>query len=173
MQIEIDLLTLLTSLSAIGASLLRLVFAVRLRSTADYSYVKAQSTLAGLAELALGVIASCLFILPRLYRHLVAVPPYGSEDYVNSRRKNTMNITQPEEKTKMQSALTSHVLGSRVLKVEGSRREAWQENVEALRPPVPPKPQFPKETYSKPAAMDPTFTFKRSKETESANFNKF
>ena len=67
--------------SAIAASLARLYFCVLLTKTADYSYVKEQASLWTLCELSLGLICSCLFVLPRLYRHLASIPPYGSDEY--------------------------------------------------------------------------------------------
>ena len=75
---------------AIIASILRLIFVSFLLSHADYSYVKIQSTLATYAELGFGIIASCLFVLPRLYRHLAAVPPYDSEATTCRRCKNSI-----------------------------------------------------------------------------------
>ena len=52
---------------------------VLLLNHADFSYIKMQSTLFAASELASGIICSCLFVLPRLYRHLTASPPHDSE----------------------------------------------------------------------------------------------
>ncbi|KAL8851619.1 MAG: hypothetical protein Q9221_003456 [Calogaya cf. arnoldii] len=66
---------------AIVSSILTLVFAVRFLLTPDYSYVKVQGICFTLAELSFGLICSCIFVLPRLYRHLASVPPYKSEEF--------------------------------------------------------------------------------------------
>lgn len=47
----------------------------------DFSYVKMQGTTFAFAELACGLIISCLFVLPRLYRALTGSPPYDSEEH--------------------------------------------------------------------------------------------
>ena len=69
-----------------------MVFCVNLLFNADYSYVKAQTGIATHGEIACGLLCSCLFVLPRLYRHLAAIPPYGSEEYY---RRKSDRLTQP------------------------------------------------------------------------------
>ena len=67
--------------SAIIFAVARLVFHIILLHHADFSYIKMQGTLFALGELAVGINCSCLFVLPRLYRHLTGSPPYDSEEY--------------------------------------------------------------------------------------------
>ena len=68
-------------ISAIAFAISRLIWATLLLFNQDFSYVKLQGTTFALAELACGIICSCLFVLPRLYRHLTAAPPHNSEEY--------------------------------------------------------------------------------------------
>ena len=79
----------LTSYSAIISSIFRLVACVQLLLNADYSYVKAQTAIWTHSEISFGLICSCLFVLPRLYRHLAAIPPYGSEEYNEYQRRKS------------------------------------------------------------------------------------
>lgn len=67
--------------STIIFAVFRLAWAMLLLLKTDFSYVKFQGTIFALAELACGITCSCLFVLPRLYRHLTASPPYNSEEY--------------------------------------------------------------------------------------------
>ena len=67
--------------SAIVFAVCRLVWTILLLLNKDFSYVKLQLCTFSAAELACGIICSCLFVLPRLYRHLTASPPYNSEEY--------------------------------------------------------------------------------------------
>ena len=73
--------------SAIAASVFRLYYSVLLMKQADYSYVKEQASIWTHAELSFGLICSCLFVLPRLYRHLASIPPYGSDEYDDYQRR--------------------------------------------------------------------------------------
>lgn len=59
----------------------RLIFVVILSRTQDFSYVKVQVINFTLGELAFGLICSCLFVLPRLYRYLSSSPPVKNEEY--------------------------------------------------------------------------------------------
>ena len=67
--------------SAIISSIFRLVFATLNLHTKDFSHIKAQLDNFTMAEVSFGLICSCLFVLPRLYRHLTSMPPYKSEEY--------------------------------------------------------------------------------------------
>ncbi len=77
-----ELRLLLTELHrAIVFSIFRLIWAVLLLKNEDFSYVKMQACCFGVTELATGLMVSCLFVLPRLYRHVTAQPPYDSEEH--------------------------------------------------------------------------------------------
>ena len=67
--------------SAIIFALFRLIFLILLLIQIDFSYTKLQGTIFALSELATGIICSCLFVLPRLYRHLTTSPPHDSEEH--------------------------------------------------------------------------------------------
>ncbi|KAF6239014.1 hypothetical protein HO173_002886 [Letharia columbiana] len=59
------------------ASILRLIYLVPLTRTKDYTYTKIKSILWVDAEIACGLLCSCLVVLPRLYQHLSSVAPNG------------------------------------------------------------------------------------------------
>lgn len=65
-----------------------MVFSILFLHTEDYSHVKVQAVCFTLGEVAFGLICSCLFVLPRLYRHLAAIPPYKSEEYELRKHKS-------------------------------------------------------------------------------------
>ncbi|KAL9042139.1 MAG: hypothetical protein Q9214_003873 [Letrouitia sp. 1 TL-2023] len=73
---------------AIIASIFRLVFAILFLYTLDFSPVKVRAVAFTSAKLSLGLICSCVFVLPRLYRHLTSTPPYNSEEYHLRKYKN-------------------------------------------------------------------------------------
>lgn len=79
----------LTNPSAIISSVIRLYYQVMLTKNADYSYVKMQASLWTHAEVSFGLICSCLFVLPRLYRHLASIPAFGTDEYEDYKRRKS------------------------------------------------------------------------------------
>lgn len=77
---------------AILASILRLLFLALLVQTQDYAFVKHQSVLWATAEIAFGLMCSCLPILPRLYQHLASIAPLSTS-------LNTMNKPSYDDST--------------------------------------------------------------------------
>ncbi|KAL6721505.1 hypothetical protein ACLMJK_000609 [Lecanora helva] len=113
---------------AVGFAILRLIWAILLVFNADFSYVKMQANVFGAAELACGIICSCLFVLPRLYRHLTASPPYNSEEYRLRRYKKLASSGRRE--------LEQSALGDVHRKEE--ERNPWDKDIEtAAVLPVP------------------------------------
>ncbi|CAF9941241.1 MAG: hypothetical protein HETSPECPRED_003030 [Heterodermia speciosa] len=66
---------------ATGSLAFRLVFNILFLYTKDLTYLRVQAINFTLAEVSFGLICSCLFVLPRLYRHLASKPPSKSEEY--------------------------------------------------------------------------------------------
>ncbi|KAL8784287.1 MAG: hypothetical protein Q9213_004045 [Squamulea squamosa] len=126
-----------TGTLAIISSIFRLVFAVRLRSTQDYSYVKVQSITFTLAELAFGLICSCVFVLPRLYRHLASMPPYKREQYQLKKDKGTSSHTAVNSRSVGHDGTITN------LKREQEQHDPWDHDIEA--PVIAPTRQFGKD----------------------------
>ena len=110
----------LTSDSAIASSIARLIFVVILSRTEDYSYVKVQVINFTLSELAFGLICSCLFVLPRLYRYLSSSPPFKSEEY--KLRKYKTLAESPKAPLKLSE------FG--VLQHQEEQRNGWERDIE-------------------------------------------
>ncbi|KAM0804201.1 hypothetical protein BDR22DRAFT_654105 [Usnea florida] len=81
------------------ASILRMVYLVKLTKTQDYSYVKLQTVAWGIAEVAFGLLCSCLVVLPRLYQHLASITPHNSDNSTLARAMADQNIPAPHDKT--------------------------------------------------------------------------
>lgn len=115
--------------SAIAASILRLIYCIFLFKNADYSYVKEQTLIWTHGEISFGIICSCLFVLPRLYRHLASIPPYGSDDYDDYQRGKSLG----------DGGWSEHV--DRKRQIKGSERIAEMGGLDSdiRKPPVPPK----------------------------------
>ncbi|KAL8768286.1 MAG: hypothetical protein Q9209_005425 [Squamulea sp. 1 TL-2023] len=77
------------------------------------------------AELAFGLICSCIFVLPRLYRHLASTPPYKSEEYQLRKYEGSAS------RTAVDSHNASHDGISAGLKREQEQRNPWDQDVEA------------------------------------------
>ena len=100
-----------------------MIFCIFLLKNADYSYVKAQSAIMTHAELGGAIICSCLFVLPRLYRHIAAIPPYGSEAYTTRQRsKASADASALEHGYALSDHDDSAPRRSLVGKKEGGRR---------------------------------------------------
>ena len=110
----------LTGDSAIASSIARLIFVVILSRTDDYSYVKVQVINFTLSELAFGLICSCLFVLPRLYRYLSSSPPFKSEEY--KLRKYKTLAESPK------APLKESEFG--VLQHQEEQRNPWERDIE-------------------------------------------
>ena len=67
---------------AIASSVARLIFDVISIYRTDLSYLSMQTSLLSLTEEFCGIICSCLFILPRLYRHLTSSSTYHQQGYM-------------------------------------------------------------------------------------------
>ena len=113
--------------SAIIFAVSRLIFMILLLNHPDYSYIKMQGTILALSELASGIICSCLFVLPRLYRHWTASPPYNSEEY---RLRKYKNITGREHLDDPYSRKMHH---------SEEQRNPWEHGIEGV-----PEPTFQK-----------------------------
>ncbi|KAL8772423.1 MAG: hypothetical protein Q9209_002374 [Squamulea sp. 1 TL-2023] len=59
------------------ASILRLATVVKLSKTKDYTYTKVQCAMWGEAEIAAGIICSCVVILPRFFQDTLKIVPYS------------------------------------------------------------------------------------------------
>ena len=90
----------------------------------DYSYIKMQGTLFAISELAAGLICSSLFVLPRLYRHLTASPPYDSEEY---RLRKYKNITGKDTLNDPYSQKVHH---------KEEQRNPWEHDIEGVPEPT-------------------------------------
>lgn len=86
--------------------------------------MKVQAISFTLAELAFGLICSCIFVLPRLYRHMASQPPYKSEEYQLRRYKDLASGAHGMP----QSGAFDGVDTS--LKREQEHRNAWDHDVE-------------------------------------------
>ena len=94
---------------------------------ADYSYVKEQASMWTHAEISFGLICSCLFVLPRLYRHLASIPPYGSDEYDDyQRRKSAGGCYEQNSRTKLKEG------SGKTLRLGGL-------DTDIEKPPVPAK----------------------------------
>ncbi|CAF9925643.1 hypothetical protein IMSHALPRED_006739 [Imshaugia aleurites] len=80
------------------ASILRLVYRVILTQTDDYSYVKFQGVLWAIAEIACGLLCSCLVVLPRLYQHLASITPHKGDSATLARAMADQNTPEPQSK---------------------------------------------------------------------------
>lgn len=78
-KIGVSVIFLTGGLACIS-SIIRIVYLVFLNRTKDYTYAKVPATLWADAEIACGLLCSCLVILPRLYQHLSSIVPYGGND---------------------------------------------------------------------------------------------
>ena len=76
------------------ASIFRLIFSNALNNTKDWSYTKEQSSLWAFAEVSFGIICSCGYVLPRLYKHLAAIPAYGSREYEEYQRRKAIGASE-------------------------------------------------------------------------------
>ena len=109
---------------AIISSIFRLVFATLFLYTEDYSHVKVQAISFTLAELAFGLICSCIFVLPRLYRHMASIPPYKSEEYRLRRYKNLTSGATGMARSEAPERVDTSV------KREQEHQNAWDHDVE-------------------------------------------
>ena len=82
---------------AVLSSVFRLIFCTFLLKNVDYSYVKMQSVLWSYSEISFAIICSCFPILPRLYQHLAAIPPYGVEGYESGKYKDSIKLVQQKD----------------------------------------------------------------------------
>ena len=57
----------------------------------DYTYIHLQTSLWATAELAFGLICSCLVVLPRLYQHFCDITPYKTNS--NSMKDTRSQVT--------------------------------------------------------------------------------
>ncbi|KAL8820834.1 MAG: hypothetical protein Q9223_001026 [Gallowayella weberi] len=109
---------------AIISSIFRLVFAARFLLTEDFAYVKVQAIAFTLAELAFGLICSCIFVLPRLYRHLASGPPRKSEEYELRKSKMVKSHAPASGQSGDPDGVDGH------LKTEQEGRNVWENDVE-------------------------------------------
>ncbi|KAI4089979.1 MAG: hypothetical protein LQ339_008465 [Xanthoria mediterranea] len=140
LQISKDRKLGISAIFATGSLIFRLVFSVRFLLTPDYAYVKVQAICFTLAELAFGLICSCIFVLPRLYRHMASMPPYKSEEYQLRKYKGTV----APGSTSVQGGDGDNVHPD--LKREQEQRNPWEHDVEA--------PVFPDTTRQFRAGID-------------------
>ena len=103
---------------AIIACAARLVMNTFLLVNADYSYVILQGANSAVAELACGIICSCLFIPPRLYRHVTRQPPVDSEEYRLRRYKKLASEKHIDESRQRQ------------VHYQEEARNPWERNIE-------------------------------------------
>ena len=89
----------------------------------DYSFIKMQGTLFALSETAFGLICSCLFVLPRLYRHLTESPPHDSEEY---RLRKYKKLTGREHLSDPYSQKMHH---------KEEQRNPWERDIEGVPEP--------------------------------------
>ena len=84
--------------SACVTSLLRMIYNISLIRTEDYTYEHMQTNLWATAEVAFGLMCSCLVVLPRLYQHFCEITPYKTND--TSAAEYTRNNTTSHGRTK-------------------------------------------------------------------------
>jgi hypothetical protein len=78
-------------------AIIRLIFNILLIPKTDYSYAILQGTALTVGETSCGIICSCLFVLPRLYRHLTSSPPPNSEEFQLRKYKHLASTRQIDE----------------------------------------------------------------------------
>ena len=77
-------------------------------------------------------------MLPRLYRHLVAIPPYGSEEYETRQRRKKSSTTTTTGGVATTAVGDNLESLERHRQIEKSHNE-WQRDVEA---PIPPPKEW-------------------------------
>ena len=95
-----------------------------------------QGTTFALAELACGISCSCLFVLPRLYRHLIHAPPYDSEEFKIRKWKSLA----ANKKVDLDDSQLHRIHR------DEEQQNAWEGDIEM--PEVPPKSMQPRSNLS-------------------------
>ena len=75
-----------------------MIYNVSLLRREDYTYIHMQTTLWATAEIAFGLMCSCLVVLPRLYQHFCDITPYKTNN--SSTNKDTRSQAASHGKTK-------------------------------------------------------------------------
>ena len=105
---------------AIVFAIIRLIFNILLMHKNDYSYAILQGMLLTVGETSCGIICSCLFVLPRLYRHLTSTPPHKSEEYQLRKYKHLVSSRHVDE---------AHL---KDVKREQEGRNPWDRDIERV-----------------------------------------
>ena len=78
-----------------------------------------------LAEVSFSLICSCIFVLPRLYRHLASKPPFKGEEYQLRRyKKLAPHVSRAGQTDTLDDS-------NRSVKRAQEARNAWEHDVEA------------------------------------------